>query len=67
MMKIKVEDLVKAIEYIKRNSNDVHVRVDIDPGGRMQLRFQDKDLSEAVIKLFNEGVCMPKISKEDPL
>jgi hypothetical protein len=63
---IKFEDLVKAAEYIKKNSKDVHVKLYCD-SRYITISFQNKDLSETTIKLFDEGISIPKISKEDPL
>lgn len=67
-MKIKLEDLKKAVQWIEANSRDVQVKIEKDVNDRnMIIKCTDKYDVSVEIKLFNEGSMGPRILKEDNL
>lgn len=67
-MKIAVEDLEKTLKWVKANSMDVFLGLELDHSGRnIVLKCQDKYQSHVEITLFSESNMKPKIRKEDIL
>lgn len=67
-MKLKIEDLKKALQWIEANSRDVYVTIEKCHQDRnLILKCQDKYEVQVEIKLFNEGNMGPRITKEDAL
>lgn len=65
-MKVTVDDLKKALDWIRTNSNDVYIQVDI-VDGLMYFKCEDKYKVSVEIKVYKESSMMPKITKEDIL
>jgi hypothetical protein len=65
-MKISVDDLKKAIDWITANSLDTHVQVIIQEG-KLFLKCMDKYQVSVEIKIFEGSGLMPKIKKETNL
>lgn len=67
-MKVKLEELEKAINWIKKNSNEVFVRIESqDAYGNFQLKTYDKDDREVLIKFSEEDITGTKIVKTETL
>lgn len=64
-MKIKIEDLKKAIKEAEAHSKHERVNVKID--SHLYISFQDRYDVEVEIKLSEDGNMLPKIRKEDIL
>ena len=67
-MKIKLEDLKKAVAWIEANTREVIIRFEMHQDGRnLAIKCTDKYDVAVEIKLFNEGTMGPRITKEDAL
>lgn len=67
-MKLKIEDLKKAISWCEANSRDLLVTVELNPDGRnLSIKTQDRYDVLVDIKLFNDGNMGPTIKKEEAL
>ena len=63
-MKISIDDLEKALKWIKTNSSDVYVVLYIGEG-KFKLNVKDKYDSFVEITVFENSTMMAKIKKED--
>lgn len=68
-MKIKLAELKKAISWVEQNSQDVLLNITIDENRESYLKIVCKDRYEVYceIKVFNDGLMLPKIIKESNL
>ena len=68
-MKIKLTELKKALAWVEQNSADVILNVSIDENRESYLKIQCKDRYEVFveIKVFHDGLMLPKIIKESNL
>lgn len=67
-MKIKLEDLKKAVQWMEANSRDVMITIENHHDGRnLVLKCQDKYEVSVEIKLYHDGTMGPRILKEDAL
>jgi hypothetical protein len=66
-MKIKLEDLKKAVQWVEANSRDVMVTLVENPDRHLVIKCTDKYEVSVEIKLFNDGTMGPRITKEDAL
>jgi hypothetical protein len=67
-MKISLDDLKKAVQWIEGNSRDVNIRVELDPNGRnLILKCDDKLSVNVEITLYADSTMKPRIKKEDAL
>ena len=65
-MNVSVDDLAKALAWIKNNSMDVYVKASIIDG-KLYFKCKDKYESQVEITIFGDSTLMPKIRKEDIL
>jgi molecular chaperone GrpE (heat shock protein) len=67
-MRITIDDLEKALNWIKKNSNETQVNVESLPHvGHVVLKTFDKYNSEVTIQLPEGGKVFPKITKTENL
>lgn len=66
-MKIKLDELKKAIQWIEENSNAMDVSLYAGEGHKIVLKCMDRMEVEVEIILFADGQMMPKIKKTDIL
>ena len=65
-MKIKIDDLERAVKWMKSHSQDVMCNItEIEKG--LQITCKDKYAKYVDMKLTQEGNIGPKIIKEDEL
>lgn len=65
-MKIKVDDLKKALDWLRTNSSDEFIDIQLHPRN-IVLSFNDKYQSSVEVKLYEDSSMLPKIRKENPL
>lgn len=67
-MKIKIEDLEKALNWIKKNSNETQVNIVENPhNNSVMIKTFDRSNAEVTIMLPEEGKVFPKITKTEIL
>jgi hypothetical protein len=66
-VKIKLEDLKKAVQWMEANSKDIVIHVSENSDRYLVLKCQDRYDVQVEIKLFNDGTMGPRITKEDSL
>lgn len=67
-MKISIEDLKKAVQWVESNSRDLQVRVEPDINGRnLVLKCEDKYAVQVEITIYADSTMKPRIKKEDAL
>ncbi len=68
-MKIKLTELKKAIAWIEQNSQDIIIdlELDHDRDSYLKIKCQDRVSTYVEIKVFNDGMLLPKIIKETNL
>lgn len=65
-MKIKLDELKKAVAWVEANTNALDVKISIDPSGLSVTVFDRQD-REVVIYLYDEGRMMAKIKRTETL
>lgn len=66
-MKIRLEDLKKAVAWAEANSRDLFVQVMSIDGNKLTIKCLDRQDSDVEITLFDSGNLMPKIRRTDIL
>lgn len=66
-MKISIEELKKAVQWIEANSRDIQVQVYTGEGSKLVLKCMDRFDTEVEIILFEEQSMLPKIKKTEVL
>lgn len=66
-MKIKLEDLKKAVQWAEANSRDVMIVVKANDDRYLTLSCADRYDVSVEIKVFSEGSMGPRITKEEAL
>ena len=66
MVRISIDDLEKALKYIKTNSHDVHVSVYL-VDEHMEIKTFDRASQEVTIYLYREGSLFPQVRKTERL
>jgi len=67
MLKIDLEQLKKAIQWIEANTNEVTVQIYTDFSNKLILKCIDRLGSEVEINLYNDSTMLPKIKRTDIL
>lgn len=65
-MKVGIEDLKRAVDWIRLHSPDMKVDVQMHQG-QLFIKCMDKYKVGVEIKLYEDSTMMPKIIKEDIL
>lgn len=66
-MKIALDELKKAIQWIESNSKDLKIEVYTFEQNKLTLKCMDKLDQEVEITMYSEGSYLPKIKKTDIL
>lgn len=67
-MKLKIDDLEKVVHWVKKNTSEVFVRLEIDHDKRtLVFKCNDKYQTGVEIRVFEEGSMGPRVRKEEPL
>lgn len=70
-MNIDPKELVKAIEYIKKNGDPAEIKVDFDINGRFRLQYYTDLSGQVTITLYEmlekEASKMAEVTKTDRL
>lgn len=65
-MKIKIDDLERAVQWMKTQSSDIMCNIDeVDQG--LRITCKDKYAKYVEMKLSQEGTRSPKIIKEEDI
>jgi len=65
-VKIKFDELKKALTWIETNTQDISMNITIDTN-IMTIRTFDKYESEVIIEIFDDGIRTAKIKRTDAL
>lgn len=65
-MKVKLEELEKAIKWMATNTHEINVTV-VEMNGNLEIRTFDKSNREIVISLSREGSLFPTIRRTETL
>ena len=66
MTKIQLEDLEKAIKWIKANTGESFLTI-IETNDGIELRTFDKEHLSATITLYKDGSLFPQVKKSERL
>jgi hypothetical protein len=66
-MKINLDDLKKAIDWFRANTNQVEVTIYAGEGNKLRLTAFDRNDAEVEVTLYNCGEILPKIKKTEVL
>jgi len=66
-MKIDLEELKKAIDWLRTNSHDLKVHIVLHEIDRLIIKTMDKHDNEVEITLYTDSQMLPKIKKTEVL
>lgn len=66
-MKISIDELKKAIDWLRANTNQTEVTIYTGEGNKLRLTAFDRQDAEVEITLYNGGEILPKIKKTEVL
>jgi hypothetical protein len=66
-MKIDIEELKKAIDWLRTNSHDMKVHITLHEIDRLIISTMDKHDNEVEIVLYSDSQMLPKIKKTEVL
>jgi hypothetical protein len=66
-MKISIDDLKKAIDWLRANTNQMDVSIYAGDGNKLSLTAIDRNDTEVEIVLYADNQMMPKIKKTEIL
>ena len=66
-MKIDLEELKKAIDWLRANSHDLKVHIVLHEIDKLVIKTMDKHDNEVEITLYTDSQMLPKIKKTEVL